>query len=300
MRLSDQWFRFSIKVQFLQFTDIANNSCPDTEPGTELSGELISIIIPSLNEESHIGMALRSIKEQDYPDLEVILVDSFSKDKTREIAAGFGVRIVDYPGKVLGARLEGLKRSTGQWVMFLDADQILQPKAIHRCVEQIRKHDMVVLGERSYQPANWVQRGLDRQRQFLEREAMEEGVGYYVFPRFFRRDLLEFAYSQVPEELVSCMGNYEDSLLYSKMLTRSTDTVIVPEGVWHNEEANAMELYRHKRKFGSYTRANRSTIKVETFHRSKSKLQGMMDALRHRYLLVSLIKELGFQVGYRF
>ena len=267
---------------------------------TKLSGELISIIIPSLNEESHIGMALRSIREQDYTDLEIILVDSFSKDRTREIAAGFGVQIVDYPGKVLGARFEGLKRSTGQWVMFLDADQVLQPNAISRCVEQIRLHDMVVLGERSYHPANWVQRSLDRQRQFLEREAMEGGAGYYVFPRLFRRELLIFAYSQIPDELISSMGNYEDSLLYSKMLTRSADTVIVPEAVWHNEEKNAVELYRHKRRFGRYTRANRSTIKVETFHRSKSKLQGMLDALRHRYLLVSLIKELGFQVGYRF
>ena len=103
-----------------------------------MSGELLSIIIPSLNEERHIGMALRSIKDQDYKLVEVILVDSFSKDRTREIAREYGVQIVDYPGRVLGARLEGLKRSTGQWVMFIDADQVLQPNAISRCVEQIR------------------------------------------------------------------------------------------------------------------------------------------------------------------
>jgi glycosyltransferase involved in cell wall biosynthesis len=265
-----------------------------------LSEELVSIIIPSLNEERHIGIALQSIKDQEYGPVEVILVDSFSKDRTREIAGGYGVKIVEYPGKVLGARLEGLRSSSGQWVMFIDADQVLQPGSISRCVEQIRKHDMVVLGERSFKPSNWVQRGLDRQRQFLEREASEGGVGYYVYPRFFRRELLEYAYSQIPDALISSMGNYEDSLLYSKMLTRSTDSVIVPEAVWHNEEANARELYRHQRKFGKYTRASRSTLKVETFHRSKSKTRGMIDALMHRYLLVSVIKELGFQVGYRF
>ena len=129
---------------------------------------------------------------------------------------------------------------------------------------------------------------------------MKGGVGYYVYPRLFRRELLEFAYSQVPESLLSSMGNYEDSLLYSKMLARSTDSIIVPESVWHNEEANARELYRHQRKFGKYTRASRSTVKVETFHRSKSKTRGMLDALRHHYFWVSVIKELGFQVGYRF
>ena len=180
-----------------------------------MSGGLVSIIIPSLNEERHIGMALQSIKDQDYDRVEVLLVDSFSKDRTREIARGFGVQIIDYPGRVLGARLEGLKRSTGEWVMFVDADQVLQPKAISRCVEQIKEHEMVVLGERSYKPSNWVQRGLDRQRVFLENEARKEGVGYYVFPRFFRRGLVEYAYSQVPEALMSSMGNYEDSLLHS-------------------------------------------------------------------------------------
>lgn len=262
--------------------------------------ELVSIIIPSLNEEKHIGMALQSIKEQDYQHVEVLLVDSFSTDRTREIARGFGVQIIEYPGRVLGARGEGVKRSTGQWVMFIDADQVLQPKAISRCVEQIRKHDMVVLGERSYRPSNWVQRELDRQKRFWEGEAMAGGEGYYVFPRFFRRELVEFAFSQIPEALIPTMGNYEDSLLYSKMRTRSTDSVIVPEAVWHNEEANARELFRHQRKFGKYTRANRSVLNIETFHRSKSKARGMIDALMHRYLMVSLVKELGFQVGYRF
>ena len=122
--------------------------------------DLVSIIIPTLNEERHIGLALRSIKEQDYTNVEVLVVDSFSKDGTREIAKGFGAQVIDYPGRVLGARLKGLRRSKGQWVMFVDADQVLQPKAISRCVEQINKHDMVVLGERSFRPANWVQRGI--------------------------------------------------------------------------------------------------------------------------------------------
>ena len=84
------------------------------------------------------------------------------------------------------------------------------------------------------------------------------------------------------------------------MLARSTDSVIVPEAVWHHEEENARELYKHRRRFGEYTRANESIVKIETFHRSKSKSRGMLDALLHRYLLVSIIKELGFQVGYRF
>ncbi len=261
---------------------------------------LISIIIPSLNEERHIGMALQSVKEQEYKNIEVILVDSFSKDRTKEIAAGFGAKVVDYPGRLLGARVEGLKASKGDWIMHIDADQVMQPGALSRCIEQMQKHDMIVLGERSYKPSNWVQRELDRQRLFFETEAMNGGEGYNVYPRLFKRPLLEYAYSQIPESMIPTMGSYEDSLVYSKVREKSTDSIIVPDAVWHNEESNARELYRHQRSIGRRTRAYRDQMKIDTFHRSKSKSRGMLDALKHRYLLVSMIKELGFQAGYRF
>ena len=262
--------------------------------------ELISIIIPSLNEERHIGMALQSIKDQDYKNIEVILVDSFSKDRTKEIALGFGATVIDYPGRLLGARVEGLRAAKGVWIMHIDADQVMQPGALSRCVEQMGKHDMVVLGERSYRPSNWVQRELDRQRLFFETEAMNGGEGYNVYPRLFKRDLLEHAYSQIPGSMIPSMGSFEDSLVYSKIREKSTDSVIVPDVVWHNEESNAMELYKHQRGIGKRTRAYREQMPIGSFHRSKSKTRGMMDSIRHRYFMVSVIKELGFQVGYRF
>ena len=264
-----------------------------------MDAELISIIIPSLNEERHIGMALQSIKEQDYTNFEVILVDSFSKDRTKEIATGLGAKVIDYPGRLLGARVEGLKASKGGWIMHIDADQVMRPGALSRCVEQMHRHDMVVLGERSYKPSNWVQRELDRQRLFFETEAINGGEGYNVYPRLFKRHLLEHAYSQIPESMIPTMGSYEDSLVYSKVREKSTDSVIVPEVVWHNEESNALELYRHQRSIGRRTRAYRDQMKIDSFHRSKPKTRGMLDALKHRYLTVSMIKEMGFQVGYR-
>jgi glycosyltransferase involved in cell wall biosynthesis len=264
-----------------------------------MEAELISIIIPSLNEEKHIGIALESIRDQDYRNVEIVVVDSFSKDRTKQIAEGFGARVIDYPGRVLGARMEGLRGSKGQWIMHIDADQVLRPKALSRCVEQIRNHDMVVLGERAYRPSTWVQRELDRQRVFFETGAMNGGEGFHVYPRFFRRDLLEQACSRIPQSIVHTMGCYEDSLLYSRLREISNDSVIVPDAVWHNEEESALELYRHHRSFGRKTRECSPDLRVESFHRSNSKISGLLDAVMHRYLAVSVIKELGFQVGYR-
>jgi glycosyltransferase involved in cell wall biosynthesis len=262
--------------------------------------ELISIIIPSLNEEAHIGTALRSIQEQDYEQVEVLVVDSFSEDRTRQIAQEYGAKVIDYPGKLLGARVEGLKAATGQRIMHIDADQVLQPRALARCAEALDQHAMVVLGERSYRPSNWVQRRLDRQRVFFESEAGRGGASYNVYPRFFRRELLEKAYAEIPAEMIPTMNSYEDSLVYSKVRGFSYDVVIVPGAVWHQEEASARELFKHHKRIGRNTRAYRDAMPTDSFHKSKSKASGMLDALVHRYLLVSVIKELGFQIGYRF
>ena len=262
--------------------------------------ELISIIIPSLNEEAHIGTALRSIQEQDYEQVEVLVVDSFSKDRTRQIAQEHGAQVIVYPGKLLGARVKGLGAATGHWILHIDADQVLQPHALVRCAEVMDQHDMVVLGERSYRPSNWVQRRLDRQRVFFESEAMREGAAYNVYPRLYRRELLAKAYAEIPAEMIPFMSSYEDSLVYSKIRKISQDVVIVPEAVWHQEERSARELFNHHESIGRNTRAYRDVMPTESFHKSKSKASGMLDALLHRYLLVSLIKELGFQVGYRF
>jgi len=55
----------------------------------------VSIIIPALNEEKTLPVLLDSIKAQDFSDYEVIVADANSKDRTREIAAEYGCRVVD-------------------------------------------------------------------------------------------------------------------------------------------------------------------------------------------------------------
>ncbi|MDI6591504.1 MAG: glycosyltransferase family A protein, partial [Patescibacteria group bacterium] len=54
-----------------------------------------SIIIRTFNEEKHVGNLLKAIREQDYKDYEIILVDSGSTDRTLEIAKKFGHKILE-------------------------------------------------------------------------------------------------------------------------------------------------------------------------------------------------------------
>ena len=69
---------------------------------------MLSVIVPIYNEEKYISKCIDSILEQDYPknDLEVILVDGMSTDKTREIVAEYTakypfIRLIDNPKKIV-------------------------------------------------------------------------------------------------------------------------------------------------------------------------------------------------------
>ncbi len=90
------------------------------------SNPLISIIIPTLNEEEYLLNLLNSIKNQTYKNYEIIVCDSYSEDKTPKIAKSFGSEfiLVDKKGPGPG-RNQGRKKAKGEYLLFLDADVII-------------------------------------------------------------------------------------------------------------------------------------------------------------------------------
>ena len=96
----------------------------------------VSIIIPALNEEKNLPGLLESIKVQEFTDYEVIVADAKSTDRTREIAAEYGCRVVD--GGLPGVgRNAGAKVANGELLFFLDADVILPPGFIRNVYDEM-------------------------------------------------------------------------------------------------------------------------------------------------------------------
>src|SRR3989344_2081552 len=89
---------------------------------------MISIIIPTLNEESYLPLLLDSItsKNSGLTDYEIIVADGNSQDRTREIARNFKCRVVS-GGLPARGRNTGAKIAKGDLFLFLDADVILPP-----------------------------------------------------------------------------------------------------------------------------------------------------------------------------
>jgi len=98
----------------------------------------VSIIIPAFNQARFLGAAIESALRQTFSDLEVVVVDDGSTDETRQVAAGFGDRIryirQDNTG-LPGARNQGIRESSGEYLCFLDSDDFYHPDKLQRQVE---------------------------------------------------------------------------------------------------------------------------------------------------------------------
>jgi len=88
---------------------------------------MLSIIIPTLNEEKYLPLLLEAIKKQNFADCEIIVADAGSEDKTTEIARNYGCKIVK-GGLPAKGRNEGAKEARGEIFLFMDADNIFLPE----------------------------------------------------------------------------------------------------------------------------------------------------------------------------
>jgi len=94
---------------------------------------LVSVIIPCYNQARFLAEAVESVLGQDYPHKEVIVVNDGSPGNEREVAARFGSRIVyvEQENKgVSGARNTGVRVARGDYIAFLDGDDVYLPHAL--------------------------------------------------------------------------------------------------------------------------------------------------------------------------
>lgn len=105
---------------------------------------MLSIIIPTYNEEKYLPFLLRSITAQSATDYEIIVADNNSRDRTREIAEAAGARVVDGGMPAVG-RNAGADAAQGDVLLFLDADVILpDPKFLEGTVDEFRERELGV------------------------------------------------------------------------------------------------------------------------------------------------------------
>ncbi|MFI3319339.1 MAG: glycosyltransferase family 2 protein [Rikenellaceae bacterium] len=162
----------------------------------------ISVVVPIYNVEEYIRQCLETIISQTYSNLEIILVDDGSPDGCGaicdEYAAQDGrMRVFHIPnGGVAKARQYGVERSTGNFIIFVDPDDLLPQDSVERLFEQLTPDvDIVVGGHNKFYKSGKVKR-MTNPEEVVSREAwidriLRDPQTNWVTPwgRIYRREL---------------------------------------------------------------------------------------------------------------
>jgi len=104
---------------------------------------LVSVIIPTYNRDELLRRAMESVLNQTFDDFELIVVDGAKSDETKGLVKSFGdkrLRYVPQKGKgIANARNIGIKKARGEFIAFLDDDDIWKPEKLERQIQGFKE-----------------------------------------------------------------------------------------------------------------------------------------------------------------
>jgi glycosyltransferase involved in cell wall biosynthesis len=107
-----------------------------TRRSSENDKPLVSVLIPTYNSERFLAKCLRTVRAQTYPNVEIIVIDNYSKDRTREIASKYA-NVVLLSGPERSAQLNlGVEYARGEYVYRIDSDFILASTVVEEAVRK--------------------------------------------------------------------------------------------------------------------------------------------------------------------
>ncbi len=101
---------------------------------------LVSIIIPTLNSEKTIGRCLKSVRDQSYSNIEIIVIDGGSIDKTVEIANSYQANVINLNiANMTKQTNAGFQKANGTYIYRLDSDIVLSTNVVEECFNLCKK-----------------------------------------------------------------------------------------------------------------------------------------------------------------
>lgn len=200
---------------------------------------LVSIIIPVYQQEKWIGRCLQSVLNSSHQNLDIIVVNDGSTDETEKIVQEHiertkanrwpEIRLINiFHGGPACARNAGLREAKGQFIGFLDADDMVDSQMIERLVRGMLKgNDLTACGlkicDRNGKPARW-QYPLQAQRRQCPVDALElvmwEQILMSVSPALFRREKILNEQGELLVKFPEEIDDFEDFVFISRYLSR--------------------------------------------------------------------------------
>jgi len=199
---------------------------------------------------------LRSIREQTWPAVELVVVDNYSTDETWRVAQELADVAIQAGPERSAQRNLGIERSTGDWVMWIDGDMVLPPSILERAMEAARNADGVFIPEITVGTGYWTR------CRALERSCCTEEL-LVQSPRLVRRP-----YMVDTGGFVTSLSGTEDAELRTRMLEDACTLTWIPDLIVHDEGRMTLsgvlrKRYYYGRGLASYKRDHPGALSVQ-------------------------------------
>ena len=200
----------------------------------------VSIILTTKNEQANICRCLDAVMSQTFKPLEIIVVDNASTDQTKELARLYTDKVFDKGPERSAQRNFGVEQSTGDYVLYIDADMALEPTVVAQCVDALSENPLLA--------------GLYIPERIV-------GQGFWIKVRTFERSFYDGtvidAVRFVPRQLFIAVGGFDSSLFggedwdFDKRIRQHGPVARISAALSHNEGAFNVAHYLAKKTYYS-------------------------------------------------
>lgn len=212
---------------------------------------MISIIIPAYNCAESVGRTINSILTQTYTDYEIVVVNDGSADATFDVLTDFAkknpaVKVYSISnGGAYAARLYGVGKAAGEWITFVDADDVLPANALELLISEDDGMADIIAGTLSLNGKDILPNklsGLQSPENYMDALLMHEtSIGPYA--KLYRRDL----FGRTSLELECRIHQNEDLLMLMKLSAKVKAIKIAPDKVVYDYILNPRGVSKQKR-----------------------------------------------------
>lgn len=226
----------------------------------------LSIIIPAYNAEAYLPQCLDSILAQEHPGCEVIVVDDGSTDGTAALLERYpDVKVVHQENRGMStARNRGLDEARGEYILFVDSDDLLTDGALETLVAELSGEDIIAFnakklhdatGEQTYHPTIREPETTDGWTYFCRHRLESTDIHFVcIWQRAYRRQFLIDNNLRFADGILRA----EDDLFTSQaMLAAKTLRTITPCLYIYRIRANSITTTVDRRRFDDSLRVQR-------------------------------------------
>jgi len=254
---------------------------------------LVSVIIPTKNSARTLDKCLKSIQDQTYPNIEIILVDNNSTDNTKEIARKFTDKVYNKGPERSAQRNYGAKKAKGEYLLIHDSDIYFHPDSVQECVDLAieQQADAVILPEKSIGEGYWT-KVKAFERSFYEGNDLIEAV------RFFSKQ----AYNELGgyDENLTGPEDWDLTIRFRKnnyKIMRTKNHLLHDEGKINLFGSSKKKQYYAKDMFEKYAQKYPDIFKQQmSFFKRFPASKLLIKGIQHPILLPSMILMKGLEL----